>query len=253
MSCGRQTPYVQKSVIAVTVTTAAGYEAVTDPIPCEGIDEFRAVIKVKSVTGNVQTRPIYRLFPVRVDAPNDWVEAGSWSDGDEDEDSMEVTVATAGAFFIQCGFAYASSSTGTADVGMQVAYDQCGEVVGNWQGVLQAFSSSNTFQPVTGWIPAIHATKVKMALISTGADSNFQYTVGFQKATYLPESPSAWDTTWDTAPTGAPYDGNEENNTGEMVEAWGTIGWVRFGIAYKISSGTFAQAYVSAATAIRNS
>lgn len=251
MSCGNLTPANQRSLTALTATGSPAFEPFTEWMPCTGLDDFRAVVKVKGVTGNFQAKPAYQLAGVRTDAPEDWVAAGSWSSGTEDEDTYTVTVTTTTKFWIRFGIAYASSSSGTADCSIQVSFDVCGDVVGRWAGQLHAWSTTNVFQPVTGWIPALHAAKVKMALIATGADATFQYTPAFQTATYVPESPAAWNATWSVGPGNYTDDG--ENDTGEMVAAFGTVGWVRFGIAYKLTSGTIGQGFLSIATAIRNS
>ena len=104
------------------------------------------------------------------------------------------------------------------------------------------------FEPLTGWIPAIDADKVKAAIIVSGVDGTIETKLYYQTATAVVQTTNSYaevETTWTS--------GADERCTGDTALSIASAMWVRFAMAYKMPSGTVGQATVSVAVATRRS
>lgn len=253
MACGQSSAEIQKHL--VSTSTSYVYEWFTDWMPAIGLDTVRATIKHKAAAAAFQTKFAIQTANVRTNNPNaaatletsPTAGAGERVAGDT-PGNIDITNSTAGTLFVRFGVAYSLSSAGIgdADVSMQLAYDACGRMIGSASAEVLAPDSGNSFLPVTGWMPAIHVSKFKAALVVTGSGSVFKTRMAVQTATTSVESPNAWTTDLDTWRTG-----DLEVNTGEITPSIGSHMWVRIGVLYIAYSGSNLRAQISCAVGIR--
>lgn len=112
--------------------------------------------------------------------------------------------------------------------------------------MLLATSTADAFFVVTGWLPALQAEKLKLALVCSSLTGNFQYRVCYRLATTSTQDPGAWTTAFDQWRTAG------EACTGMLTPAGGSDMWIQVGIQYALSSGSaLGQASVSAVVAAK--
>lgn len=249
MACGQTTPEIQLTLTSSVATLA--YAPFTEWIPCIGLDTVTAVLKARGMSNTLHWQLAVQTASVRTDLPDAWATLDVLqTTGAGERCSGSVTVNTAGKFFVRFGVAYKSSVGGTlaqADVALQAAYDACGRVVGGGQAHLVATDTNTRFEPVTGWVPSHQAGKVEAALVATAfGGASFQYRLAQQQAATSPEQPGAWsvlEAGWTTSAS--------ERNTGELALSFTNVMWVRFGIAYTLSAGTFGECVVTSLVGVR--
>lgn len=169
-------------------------------------------------------------------------------------ESGNIQSTTSTKFLVRFGVKYdVSSGTNgaSAEVELQVAYDMCGQAVGTYDEQLMVTSDTKVFYALTGWIPSLHAAKMKAAVVVNGLGGNFKWRMTYRTADVYPSQPNAWQADWDS--TGNPERGATEINTGELAPTTTGKMWVQFGIMVYLSTGytTPGQATVQASVAVR--
>jgi hypothetical protein len=176
MSYGRLTKEVQKNLTAVT-DNAVQYEWFTDWIPCTGMDYARVVLRIRALQGDFNARPAYQTAITRPSKPDAAAGSGTvrTSVGDYYE-VIDLTSVTNSKFYIRLGVEYtltAEGTDGSADVSVQVSYQNRGTSRGSFYKSLLAPSSSLVLtEPITGWMPAIEVSKANVVCCATDADSD---------------------------------------------------------------------------------
>lgn len=102
---------------------------------------------------------------------------------------------------------------------------------------------------ISGWIPRILVTKVKLAAICSALTGNVQRRLAYRLAETAKGAPGGWTNVTDA---NAPY-GSGEVNTGDLSVSLGAYMWVQFAIAYNLSSAGSGQATLAAALGVRRS
>jgi hypothetical protein len=248
------TSAVERHLVALPPTFVR-HEWFTPFVPCIGVDAIIAVWKQRNAGANFRGVPVYQCAAVRMDKPgavqsltgvNAQAGNGEWPTG-----SVTISSVTVNNFFIRFGMEFDVSS-GTApqeaDVTLQIAYDQCGRVLGSRSLDLSTVTLSDASIPITGWVPAIHANAVMAAVIAKSLSGNVQYRLTYRTASTSIEDASAWSTTFDSYRTTA-----EWNSTTGLTLSLGTNMWVQFGIQYSNSAvPSLGQATIDVVTGIRS-
>jgi hypothetical protein len=274
MTCANVTKETWKHL--AVFSTDAEIEPFTEWMPCEGIDTVRAVMKIKASNGSPKVQLAMQCAAVRPSNPTAWQALGSYSStGDREvaveQDVAATTINTAANFWVRFGllFKIDSGTIGGADCALSVSYDQCGQVVGHMNQVLESsLKQDDLYVPVGPFIPILFADKVKIATILTsmvtltsGGDTNaLGVKAAWRTANTSPESPNAWSTTF-SAGTNTERSADGEYDTGELTPSYSGSPppmWVQFGLHFaKVNTsgsgpvtGTV-SAVVSAAVAVR--
>jgi hypothetical protein len=254
MACGALTQVTTRNLEAAP--GAAAYAWFTGWILCTGLDKFTATLKNLTVDGSFRSQVVAQYAAVRADAPDTPVVYGSAQAGAGARvvDSGDIKATTSTKYLVRFGVKY-DVSNGTnaagAEVELQVAYDMCGQAVGTFAEQLMATSDTKVFYAVTGWLPSLHAAKMKAAILVNGLGGNFKWRMTYRTAEVYPASADAWQADWD--PTNNPERGAGELNTGELAPVTTGKMWVQFGILIYLSAGytTPGQASVQASVAVR--
>lgn len=250
MSCGNAGSSSTQS--CQTQSTTLAYKWFTPWGPATGLDTVIAILILTGLIGNFQAQLVIQTADVRPEAPNAPTLLGSALSSTTPYCTGAVSVSsyTAGAMWVRFGVAYnltSGSALGAADVTLIVSDDRCGQAAGSATNTLHTTSTAtNTYVAVTGWIPAIVATKVKAALVATALQGPIQWRLAMRTATTTPEQPNAWSTTFDTWRTTA-----AEVCTGELATSISGAMYVQFGIQYILSGGSFGNVIVAATVAVR--
>lgn len=195
--------------------------------------------------GNVGTQLAYQTATVRTEVPDAWalvstaIGAGLDVVGESTGCSAELNVSaiTADKAWVRWGIGFSMNTGGTApgsaEVTLTVAGVAKGMMIGTWSGHLTSSTTSDTNIPVTGWVPAIWAQTVFVALLVTSAAANFRLRLIVRVAGASKESPGNWANTTDTNNSG-----NQTRGISDATLAPGSNLWVQFGLAYSSSSGT---------------
>jgi len=249
MACGSLTAEFQ--VHPSTEIGSVTYLWLTDWMSGMGLDDVIATLKRQNADSNFSVQFCYQTAAVRVNVPDapTLLDSAFVNDGESCTGEESIASATAAKMWVRFGVAYKSVTADIytqGDLALQCAYHQCGQMIGTASSELLAPDTSDYYWPVTGWLPAILAQKVKMALIVTGAHSQFKTRVAYQTAATSPEVPDAWSTTFDTWRSG-----DQEVCTGELSPTLTAKMWVRFGVQYACGTGTNLPGNVSTSTGIR--
>ena len=247
MACGQSTPDTQTHLVAMSTTVA--YEWLTPWMPCIGIDNLKATLRVHGVSGNFQGQIAYQTALVRAAVPDSpaVVDSAQVGEGEKCTGVISIASATAGKFLVRFGVAYSlSSGTGVAqaDVSTAFSFTQCGNVLGARALALDTSTSSDAFSPAAGWVPAMQVQKVKATVICRSLTGNFEWKLCYRVATTSQEDPGAWNA------LEASYHGAGEFDTGEITLNVDSSMYVQFGIQYHSTSGA-GQAQVDVVYAVR--
>lgn len=255
MSCVKLTPSVTQSLAATSTTVR--YVWFTDWMPAMAMDAASGVLKVANLANSFRVKPAYQTATVRVDdpdAPNSSFgsEVSSDSENFISEATFDLDNVTPGKTFIRFGVAVylnTAPNNGTADVTLQMAYRQCGSLGAPWTGHLVATSTTEQFQPLTGWLPALGVVKVEATIIVGSTTGNFEVALAYRTALASPELPAAWA---DVTGTGEWTNG--EQNSGEKTVSVTDKMWVQIGVRYNLTeAGSPGQADVAVMLGVRSS
>ncbi len=251
MPCGQLLGPYQARLAAISTTVQ--YHWLTGWFPATGVDNIKGVLRNRAVDGNFQSRLVLQLATIRTDDPSAPVllEASYLQDaGERCTGVLDISNSTASKYFMRLGIAYSvhtGSSIAAADVGLELAYNSCGEIIGATSLDLVAPGTNSLHTPITGWVPAMYAAKVKAIIIVTNAIGNFRQQLAYRTATTRLQQTSAWSTNFE----GAWHTGNGEFPTGEITLSIGSVMWVQFGLEHSLSSGANGGAQVETSVAIR--
>ena len=224
-------------------------------MPAIGLDKVRAVLKARSVTGNFRCQLAIQTADARTDVPGDWVRAKESADEyltGAGEKAVDVSMIwkTSSTFFARFGVLYnytGSPAVTEADLSLQLAFDACGSVVDSRTQVIQTPDATNVqYTPVSGWIPAIHADKVKAAFLLSGVQGTVTYRLAYQTAATSQQVTNAW-----TLLEGGPSSALERCLADTTLSLPTTDMWVRFAVAHILASGSNGGATLSTAIAVR--
>lgn len=195
MSCSMLTPAVQRSLSAQPTT--AQTEWFFDWMPCTGLKSVSAVLKSRAVNGNFRAQVVLQWAEVRADKPLDSLTTVGSTLSDAGEvcvTSGDLSTIAGTKYYVRFGVKYdvhTGSNGATADVELQVAYDICGQITGVWSGQLVATTSTNLFQAVGPWVPALSAFRVKAIAAVTSLSGDFQWRLAYRTATTSKEEADA--------------------------------------------------------------
>lgn len=250
MPCGK---IIGEDTRSLNATTAdERYEWYTSWLSATGMDEIKTVLKLRNLNGNFQCKHAIQVAPVRTDKPDAPEALGSYVTTNSEACSglYDLSGTINDQYFIRFGVMYnlSSGTFGRGDVTYQCSYAQCGQVLGATSVQLETSSTTEKYQVLTGWLPAIMAKKVMLAVVCASRSGNIQWRAAYRTATTSPEIPSAWSTTFDA--NGYRADG--EFNTGEITPTVANEMWVQFGLQYNLSSGSaLGTAAFQVSTAVR--
>lgn len=253
MSCFTVTGPVSRHLTALS-DAVVQCEWYTDWIPATGLDYVQGVLKNKAVTNNFEARMVMQTAAVRADNPDAPIllESNYQASGERCSSVLDLTTDLEDRFLVRFGVAYHLSSAGNpgqSDTSLELAWNACGKQVGGDTLQLQVPGTGSQYVPLTGWIPAHHAAKLKAALVVTNAHANFRCQMAVRTANTSREATNAWSTNLE----GGWHTGNGEVNTGEVPLSLSGSFWVQIGLEYSLSSGSDGEATVTASIAIRSS
>jgi len=203
MSCGSIIAEIVKRLMANDSTQR--FEAYTDWMLVVGIDNFQLILKRHAVThtgGDFTFTGAVQMAAVRTDKPGSWATAGSSYNNEGDDGTGTITLSGASTmFFIRFGVAYQltnGATYGEADVGLTVAFDQCGELAGSFTTQIQTTSTVPAVVPITDWMPFCHVATGRFAVMFTSQSGPIELQLTSQTApAVVTENPSAWSSTFD--------------------------------------------------------
>jgi hypothetical protein len=128
----------------------------------------------------------------------------------------------------------------------EVADDGCGGVACTGSFSLQTQTTSDSFVPLSGWLSALDAEKVKLAVVCASLSGNFQWRICYRTAPTSTQEPGAWSTSFDA------FRGAGEVCTGELSPSVAADMYVQLGIQHSLSSGSaLGQATIHAVASAR--
>jgi hypothetical protein len=254
MTCGSITGEETERLNATTATFS--YRWMTDWESCVGLDSIMATLRGRACSSdNLEVQLVQQIALVRTDKPGLPVLKGTLQSPTSGAFSyntgvIDISSDTAPAAYVRWGVAYRHTSgqaQASGDVGLEVAFTRCGEVVeaGSWQ--IDTSTTSVRYLPIGEWLPALLVNKVKLAAICTNLSGPIQWRLVMRTAATDKEEPGAWSNVTDI---NAPY-GAGEINTGDLSVSLGANMWVQFGLVYNLSSAGTGQASISAALGVR--
>ncbi len=157
----------------VSNNTTPLQEWFTDWMSCDGVDNIRSVLKSKNATGaSFSFQLVIQYVPVRVDAnPTAPTTLGAAQSNNVEYQTGDISVATdmGSNRLFRLGIQYSSAQAGVqqADVYLQASWKQVGTDLGGRRVTLAVADSSDKYEVLTPWIPAIYMAKVKAAFVLT--------------------------------------------------------------------------------------
>lgn len=247
MSCSTTFGPTQKTLVATSTTLQ--YEWMGGWELAIGVTALKAVIKRRTATA-FQAQFAIQTAPVRTDKPNAPVPLGTPTSGEGETCStvIDLTSYTSGNFWIRVGVAYSATSAtvGSCDVTFTGGLSRCGRSLGVQVFTLSTLSTTNAYQPITGWQPALDLEVIKAAIVTTGIIGNFRFRLAYRRATTSQEVPGAWSTDL----TSEWSQNGEAALSDTPLPSVGAEMWVQIGIQYYLSTGSaLGQATVSVALA----
>ncbi len=222
------------------------YQWFTDWMCCDGVDAIRAVLKAKNATSaNFSWQLAIQYAPVRSDNPDAPAAIGNGQTGSGEYQTGDLSLAAQADApthrLFRLGIAYTSvnASVQQADVSLQASYKSVATPLGMARATLAITDSSNKYEVLTPWIPAIYMAKVKAAFVLNSinpSNGNFKYRLAYQTAGTTVTQPSAWtdiESGWTQPGNGVTY---SERNTGEVTVTTSEM-WFRLGVAYTQAGG----------------
>jgi hypothetical protein len=238
MACGVLSDPVQQMLDSSS--TVFTFMAFTPWYPAAGVDAVDLLGKARATIGSSQWQFAIQTADIRTDRPNDWVLLDNQQTNNTERAANGLTLSLGPRMFFRLGLAFRSATAGVqaaADLTMQAAFDSCGNRLPTYAFHAIATDTNTRFQAVTPWVPSRFAAGVKMAIIASAVSGSVQYQLAQQKAATSKENPGNWalidPLSWRS--------GNAEVNTGLVSPTYTNEFWTRFGIAWKLSTGTFGE------------
>ena len=243
--------YVEQHLVATDTTHR--FEWFTDWVPAIGVDSIRAVLKGTNTDSGLNYRVAYQMTPIRVDNPGSPSNVGATQTGSGGYCTATQGITTSGMRFIRFGVEFwsGSSTVTQGDISLWVSWNCVGSPVSTTTIQVDADNVVDRIAILTPWIPRIYAAKVQAAIVGTGVTGlgTIRYELVAQTAPSSFENPSAWDTSIHSPQT---FSSNTEYNTGDLTLTSSNDMWVRFGLAYGLSTGTDqTTAIITATVAVR--
>lgn len=244
MGCG----FLSSSEFVHLVATATGngglkIESMTPWVPCVGLDNIRALLLLRALSGNFQCRLAIQTAEVRTDKPNAWVLLDQMTTADRCSGTLDISANTAGNMYVRFGVAYNLSSGtdyGAAEVQLLVSYSACGTIYGSTTLQLLSPDTNTYYAPLWDWIPIEEVPKFRFGVIQSGTDNGFKAEITYRTATIEPEGVTV---AWGTVVLDAFVTGDDERCTGDLTLPTASTGsvagkmWVQPGIGYSSSGG----------------
>jgi hypothetical protein len=242
MPCGKRFGAIEKRLKSYTTTLA--YEWYTGWMVA-GTDAVDIVIKQKAAIGNLQVATAIEYTAVRADDQG----AGSQLDntfigpGSAERHTGALALSGTNQAMFRLGVAYSlttGSALGEADVSLEGAYLDCGEVVATWEGDVMVDASADHIIPLGGFIPWIFVSKFKFVSVVNGVTGNIISGGVYRTADKTIEAATAWkiaNTDWTSTynrDTGA----GEFNSTEKAPNTGTTDMYIQPGFAVSTTSGT---------------
>ena len=254
MPCGK---ILAEQSISVTAYSIDAYTPLTPWLPCTGMDAVKFTLRLAQST-NVKAAVAFQAAAVRTDNPGVWQQlfvspSPLTADGEACSGVQPLGSKTTSNYWIRFGILYglASGTLGRGEVFLQASYDDWGVHLGHRRLQLSAENADLHTEPVTGWIPAIYADRVKLAVVNSG-NTNLTIQPVFQTATGVPTSAGAWSSTGmgSAISVGESCTGELQPNAPTGIAAFM---WVRFGIGYArtTASPTRGEANVAVSISVR--
>lgn len=212
-------------------------------MPCDGVDNVRAVIKAKNSAANFQWQLAVQYAAVRVDSPGQATPIGSAQSNNGEYSTGDLSLATDMGnnrlFRLGIQHSSATASVQQADMFLQASWKQVGTDLDTRRVTLAVADSSDKFEVLSQWVPATFMSKVKAAFVLTSitpSNGNLRYKLAYQTASTAIEQPGAWldaEQNWTQPANGTSY---AERNTGEIALSV-TDMWFRLGVKYSQAGG----------------
>jgi hypothetical protein len=265
MTCAKSQGPVEIGVLAkdfyVTSPQTYAFEPITEWMCAYGFDQMNASVGSRLDKTNMSFEYVvgYQTAATRPDVPDAFAKVGSASASTGANPRSDRAVArtdydVAGKQWIRLAVGYRNQATtalGASRLSTALAWRACGSIVGVEAFKARTSNSTATLPSaavtaVTDWMPAWYADLCQFAIIPTGVTGNLTLKPAYQTATTSPESADAWAYLPQASASAS------ERNTGEMQPALAGKMWVRFGLAYYLTSGSaLAQADVNVTVAAR--
>ncbi len=240
MSCANLGPVVHKHLVSSSETIA--YEWFTDWLPAATMVRMQLLMKSKATSSIFQIQGAMQTAVIRADDPSapepvgsTHSNAGEWCGAPND-----MLTALEGVSLVRFGIAYklTTSGLGQADVAVQLCYESCGRVLGSQTLALATNSTTNSYVPVTGWVPRMSAEVVRAVAVCR-AEGNFRWKLAYRLAETSIEDPGGWN------PLEDDYHTTGEDITDDLTPTFDLEMWVQFGLMYSTSDATQTSATVS--------
>lgn len=246
MSCGKLSPV--KSETITTALAGFSYKAMTPWYVSLGLGPVTAVLKARAAEGTPIWQLAVQYAATRTDKPDAWGVLDQTTSGAGERCTGPESLGNSAKFFTRFGVAVKSSAGGTlaeADITEQVAMNACGSVIGMSEFHAVAVDANTRYEPVTGWVPTSAVATIMAAIVCSGVSgTGLQWRLAYQKAATSTEEPGAWTNLQAGFTAGA-----DEVNTGELTPSYSGEMWVRIGIGYSVSSGSFGEGMISTVVA----
>lgn len=234
-----------------TMSTTTAYAWYTSWLPAIGMDSVKGVLQNRNHDGNFQSRLAVQTAAVREDNPDapTTLEAGWLGNSERCTGVVDLTSYTGPKMLVRLGVAYnlsTGSNLGSADTHLELTYNNFGRIVTRKDLRLHTPDTANYYEPLTGFLPAVHVAKAKASLVITDASANLQTRLAWRAATIGPQSPGSWSTTWDTW-----HSSSGEFATGELTPSVSTDMFIQIGLQHSMTSGTHGVGLVHAVVAVR--
>ncbi len=182
MSCGGSTSQTFKRLNATTPIFA--YEWYTGWMSCVGLDTIMATVVGRACSSDdIECQVAQQVAKVRTDDPDPPTLLGSVlspTSGVLDSNStvLDISGATEPAAFVRWGLAYryaSGQSQSSGDLGLDVAYLRCGELVGAGSWQLDSSTTAMRYIPITDWLVRLLVDEVKLISLLTNLTGPLQY------------------------------------------------------------------------------
>ncbi len=254
MSCGGSTSQTFKRLNGTTPIFA--YEWYTGWMSCVGLDTIMATVVGRACSSDdFECQVAQQVAKVRTDDPDAPTLLGSVLSPtagvlDSNSTVLDISGDTEPAAFVRWGLAYRyanGQSQSSGDLGLDVAYVRCGELVGAGSWQLDSSTTAMRYIVVTDWLVRLLVDEVKLISLLTNLTGPLQYRLVYRTVATDKANPSAWANVTDA---NAPY-GAGDVNTGDLAISLGANMLVQLGIGYQLSTGGQGQGTISAAVGIR--
>jgi hypothetical protein len=249
MSCIRFFGPIERRVFATSTTEI--FYPFTDWMPAQGVDRFRATLRLLADSGLIQARIAFQTATAVINeggAGGRNEPEGGGSATNAEMSVIDASVSPGAEHWIRWGVYVSLSQAGPpgqADVVLSLAVPGCASALGRFAETVHiGGNTSPAVVPVTAWVPAFQLEAVSLALVVQGVAGSLETQGMIQTADVDASSPNAW-VSLGTSASGARKECLQYAVTSVTDPGVGTKPMlVRLGLSFKLASGT-SEAYAS--------